>query len=114
MAFLMILLLIVPAAAAGIAACLGPTRAPVIRWLSLGATLATALIATVLAIGLMDMRGDTARDDKSVMTFTPEFVPGADPARPHATSWRLLSLGNLGAVQFYLGLDGLNVWLILL
>src|SRR5207237_380758 len=51
---------------------------------------------------------------KTPGTFTPQLVPGADVANPHATTWRLMSFGDLGSVQFYLGLDGLNVWLILL
>src|SRR5207247_110995 len=51
-------------------------------------------------------------------TFRPEFVPGSistNPADPdcHTTTWNLLPLGP-GAIQFYIGLDGLNVWLVVL
>jgi NADH-quinone oxidoreductase subunit M len=54
------------------------------------------------------------------------YVPGdpaaaADPdAQEHVTTWSLLTLADTGrnvppaAVQFYVGLDGLNVWLVLL
>jgi NADH-quinone oxidoreductase subunit M len=55
--------------------------------------------------------------------FQPQFVPGApavfkdvsghDKIDPHGTSWNLLRLGS-SAVQFYVGIDGLNIWLVLL
>jgi NADH-quinone oxidoreductase subunit M len=57
-------------------------------------------------------------------TFKPVFVPGSPglvrdargnvvELNAHGTSWDLLPLGP-GAVQFYIGLDGLNVWLVML
>src|SRR5262249_21237742 len=33
---------------------------------------------------------------------------------PHRTTWNVLSFGGAGSVQFYVGLDGLNVWLVVL
>jgi NADH-quinone oxidoreductase subunit M len=49
-------------------------------------------------------------------TFYPQFVPGAvlDGKEPHKTSWDILRFGRFGAIQFYVGLDGINVWLIVL
>src|SRR5712671_4264918 len=61
----------------------------------------------------------------SQTTFQPEFVPG-DPGRhtksglteTHATAWDLMPVGPTGKdgktpqIQFYVGLDGLNIWLI--
>jgi NADH-quinone oxidoreductase subunit M len=63
--------------------------------------------------------------------FAPEFVPGAPaefldlegkatrPPDPHGTSWEILPLGllhddHIRGVQFYIGLDGLNIWLVAL
>ena len=64
--------------------------------------------------------------DFSVQRFVPEFVPGdpgvnGDPeTSTRRTNWTLLSLGDVPPgtagprVQFYLGVDGLNVWLVAL
>jgi NADH-quinone oxidoreductase subunit M len=41
-------------------------------------------------------------------------VPGASPQNVHATTWDLVPLGAGGSIQFYVGLDGLNVWLVVL
>jgi NADH-quinone oxidoreductase subunit M len=46
-------------------------------------------------------------------TFRPEIVPGSTDAAPHKTIWTLVDLGK-GSIQFYVGLDGLNIWLIVL
>src|SRR5262249_38206016 len=40
-------------------------------------------------------------------------VPGSTAANPHATTWDLLSLGS-GSIQFFVGVDGLNLWLVVL
>jgi NADH-quinone oxidoreductase subunit M len=44
------------------------------------------------------------------------MVPGADTSGdPSVTTWDLLSIGpNGAAVQFYVGIDGMNVWLVVL
>ena len=42
------------------------------------------------------------------------MVPGANSANPHKTTWNLIDFGKLGAVQFYIGVDGINLWLIVL
>jgi NADH-quinone oxidoreductase subunit M len=127
---LLMLLLAVPAVAAAVAAALGPGRAALIRQVCLGATIADAVIALALALGFVAARADVevrsegGRDrvvvhqgDKVVgqlTTFRPEVVPGATTDEPHKTTWTLIDLGRAGAVQFYLGLDGLNVWLVVL
>src|SRR5207237_10826777 len=46
-------------------------------------------------------------------TFRPEIVPGASANAPHAPTRTLVDLGK-GAIEFYVGLDGLNIWLIVL
>src|SRR5262245_6916736 len=104
---LVMLLVAVPFAGAVVVAALGPRRLDAVRWISLGVTLFGLAAAVVVAVAFASLT-DHAPDK----TFAPEFVPGAG-ADPHATTWDLLPLGR-GAVQFYVGIDGLNVWLIVL
>src|SRR5262249_44276402 len=79
-----------------------------IRWLCLASTLATLVVAGYLAWAYSPplTRGDAE--------FKPVWVPGSTEASPHATTWTVLSLPGSTGVQFYIGLDGLNVWLVLL
>jgi NADH-quinone oxidoreductase subunit M len=106
-----------------VVAALGPRRARLARWLSLATAVVSLGLATTLAARLFPL--ETARIVETrtkigtpLPTFQPEFVPGSptlDPANPmsHHTSWDILALGP-GAIQFYIGLDGLNIWLIVL
>jgi NADH-quinone oxidoreductase subunit M len=95
------LLLLIPLAAAIIAAAMGPARGKAIRWLSLLATLATLAVASVLAY---DFAVQSKFEPADVsLTFHPAYVTQVD----------LLPMGG-GAIQFFIGLDGLNVWLIVL
>jgi len=56
------------------------------------------------------------------LKFRPEFVPGAPLGTPRATTWTLLRLSATPTpadrpgpnVQFFIGVDGLNVWLVAL
>jgi NADH-quinone oxidoreductase subunit M len=119
MPILLLFLLGIPAAAAAGAARLGPRRGDAIRWVSLAATAAGLVLAVVVAVNFCQL---PERDlgPPGERTFHPEWVPGADPEHPHATTWALLSLTRAaeprgGAeVQFFLGIDGLNLWLIVL
>ena len=99
----------------------------------LAATLvALATLLVVFTMGAVDLRADRGQHRQGLrttgaMTFTPNFVPG-DPgstndegSQTHGTAWGLLSLGPVPSagvpapeVQFYLGVDGLNVWLVAL
>jgi NADH-quinone oxidoreductase subunit M len=106
---LLLILLALPLAAAVVVACLGPRRLDAIRWISLLAAVTGLLLALILAVNFADLPDHAPGPDR---TFHPEFVPGAGADR-HATTWDLLPLGR-GAVQFYVGLDGLNVWLVVL
>lgn len=125
MAILLVLLLVIPAVAAIVVALLGPRRRPVIRWISLGAVLLDLALAVVLAVALVQEREAAAASKSSIFhpqadgTFHPLFVPGAEPGksqrgRPVTTTWTLLDLGQGSSINFYLGLDGLNVWLVVL
>jgi NADH-quinone oxidoreductase subunit M len=109
---LLVAMLVIPLIAAVVAGVLGPRQGPAIRAVSLAATLASLALALVLAVSLAGTRAGTAAPGPKD-TFLPEFVPGANARDPHRTTWNLLALGP-GKVQFYVGLDGLNVWLALL
>src|SRR5262245_59196316 len=105
---LLVALLALPAAAAVVVALLGPRRPQAVRWVSLTATLLLLAAAGILAVEFAEFPRATPR------TFQPEFVPGASPGDRYATTWETLSLAPPRAVQFYIGLDGLNVWLVVL
>src|SRR5229473_2313459 len=111
-------MLIIPTAGAIVAALLGRQRADEVRWLSLGATGINLILALALAISFAAPRlksaqgADAPRSGNLPQTF--------QPAMP--VTWNLISLGQgsmrpeskAPAIQFYVGCDGLNVWLIVL
>ena len=119
-------LLNVPLVGAIVVACLGPQRGRIIRGISLASSLVTLLLAAILAGRFMAIDRPyvvPAADQPGIAppTFTPEFVPGSTDNEPHATTWDLFSIGpevrpgvRAGSIQFYLGVDGLNIWLIVL
>jgi NADH-quinone oxidoreductase subunit M len=106
MSDLLWILLVVPLAGAVIAAALGPTRTPAVRWVSLIATLLAAILAFVIAIHFCSDEASTP--PTATATFQPRYDKQLD----------LLPLGTFAGkpvgIQFYIGLDGLNVWLIVL
>jgi NADH-quinone oxidoreductase subunit M len=113
---LLVLLLVIPAGAAVGAWLLGAQRGSAVRWLSLAATVVMLGLACILAGGFMNLRG--GRSELPAMaagpTFQPEIVPGAASEDPHRTTWNMVTLGSAGAVQFFIGVDGINLWLIVL
>lgn len=106
-------LIAVPGVAAAVVAALGPARAELIRRLSLGATLVGLAAAILLALQFIAVRANRPMPSRA-LTYLPELVPGAAVSAPHETTWNLIDFGELGAVQFYVGVDGMNVWLIAL
>ena len=112
--FLELGLLIVPAVGAVVAAAMGPRRTEAVRWLSVGVAVAVLLFAAVLAVRFAALeRPGPPADIRTPLTFTPEFVVGATADDRHATDLEMLPLGD-AAVQFFIGIDGLNIWLIVL
>jgi NADH-quinone oxidoreductase subunit M len=127
---LVVVLLALPATAAVVAALLGPRRGQAVRWISLAAVVTDLVVAAILVISFAAMQ----REESRWVTFRPELVPGADPEQPHATTWTLVRFGSAAeefrparatpkhelpltgtaGIQFYVGLDGLNVWLVAL
>lgn len=111
-------MLIFPTAGAIAAAVLGRQRAAGVRWVCLGATIINLVLALALAISFAGPRLRTAqgasatRSDNLPQTFQPAM----------SVTWDLLPLGlatpgqetKPPAIQFYIGCDGLNVWLIVL
>lgn len=96
-------------------------------WLALAHVGLTAAVVggTLMALGVRG-EGTPTGVDFGFQRFHPEFVPG-DPGigggsdgGTHTTGWNLLTLADTPAakpgprVQFFLGVDGLNVWLVAL
>jgi NADH-quinone oxidoreductase subunit M len=101
-------LLLIPFVAAIIVALLGAQRTAAIRWISLLATVACAVIALVIAADMVGARGEQPfttppKPGERLPTFDPVYVTQVD----------LLTLGP-GQIQFFIGLDGLNIWLVVL
>jgi NADH-quinone oxidoreductase subunit M len=117
MSNLLIVLLAVPLATAIVVALLGAQRLDAVRWLSLAATVVCLVCAVIVAGRFVDLPAHPAAG-----TFQPELVPGATPDKPHATTWDLVPLQQTvadgqtktAAIQFFLGIDGVNIWLIVL
>jgi NADH-quinone oxidoreductase subunit M len=112
-------LLCLPLASAVVAWCLGPSRGMQVRAVSLASSLAVMLLAAILAGRFLSLPrpAPVTNPRTGISTFAPEFVPGSTADDPHHTTWDLLSVGQgsgQGHIQFYLGVDGLNVWLVAL
>jgi NADH-quinone oxidoreductase subunit M len=99
------ILLVIPVAAAILTAALGPRQLVAIRWISLTATLACALLALILAGCFVAFQpaAASAAEPAGLPTFSPSYFIRAP----------LMQLGP-EAVEFFIGLDGLNVWLVVL
>jgi NADH-quinone oxidoreductase subunit M len=123
-------LLALPLVAGIIVFALGPNRGGLIRWISAFVAFAVLLMGASLSLQLLRQYagGKGVADLEKVRreatpTFRPEYVPGSpgivrdENGRPHedphGTSWNILPVGT-GAIQFYIGLDGLNIWLVML
>src|SRR5207249_3257758 len=110
---MLIALLAVPATAALVVAVLGARRRELIRRLALAVTVLNLLLTCALVRDYVVDVDTRAQAQGKPMTFEPKMVPGAEPGG-HKTTWNLLDFGTLGAVQFYIGLDGINLWLVVL
>jgi NADH-quinone oxidoreductase subunit M len=111
-------MLIIPTAGAAAVALLGRQRANEVRWVSLGATVINLVLALAVAISFAAPRlqraqgANARRSDSSAQTFQPKM----------SVRWTMLSIGRPTspqeskppAIQFFIGCDGLNIWLIVL
>ncbi len=113
----LLILLWLPLVAGIVCGLLGPRRGDLVRWIAAGVTAFTLAVSFVSAgrLILIQQREPalTQVPPHTLPTFYPELVPGAKETNIHATSWDIIRLGP-GAIQFYIGLDGLNVWLVVL
>src|SRR5689334_3640668 len=95
---LVLALLTLPLIAAVVVASLGPNRAALVRWISLGVSVLELVLALTLAGRFLALEHTT--DLHALPTFTPEFVPGSTASQPHRTHWDWFQLGTGGAIQF--------------
>jgi NADH-quinone oxidoreductase subunit M len=113
---LLLLLLALPLATAIAAALLGPGRAPVVRWLSLASTLASLLLATIITIQFAIPRVQetpSVAATKGPLTFNADWIKFKK--QENLLPLHTAADGKVdSAIQFYVGIDGMNVWLILL
>jgi NADH-quinone oxidoreductase subunit M len=114
MQILLLTLLALPLAAGVVAAVLGRERAQAIRAISLGATLLNLLVAIVLAVGLAGPRVNASNELKPAqMSFDP-WVKVQQDILPLSRTDGDATDHKLGAIQFHVGLDGLNIGLVAL
>jgi NADH-quinone oxidoreductase subunit M len=123
---LVLLLVLLPLASAALAPLFGRSARRFAVWAVL-LHMAVAAVAVMFASQVVTARRESPAGllETDTLRFLPEFVPG-DSGGPqgvwHRTKWTLLSLsGEPGTgdrpgphVQFFLGLDGLNMWLVAL
>jgi NADH-quinone oxidoreductase subunit M len=103
---ILLILLIVPLITAIVVAAAGPRQGPAIRWISLASTVVSLALAIAATAQFAALRADGSSLER---TFEPQLsynrllVPlSANPD------------GSADGIRFFLGLDGLNVWLLLL
>jgi NADH-quinone oxidoreductase subunit M len=107
---LLLYLLALPLVTAIVVALLGPGRAHAVRWISLASTLASLLLAVILTIQFTIPRVQEGTAFQSLTTFQPKMATRVPLLPLHTNSEGTVD----SAIQFYVGIDGLNVWLILL
>src|SRR5262249_24550431 len=112
------LLLLTPLVGAVIVALLGPERGDSIRRISLATTLVTLLLSILVAYDYVEITQRQRSAPASTATtpsFTPQLLPGSASSHPNQTTWDILKVGpNGAAIQFYVGVDGINIWLVVL
>jgi NADH-quinone oxidoreductase subunit M len=129
---LLLVLLGLPLAAAVAVALLGRGRAEAARVIALFVVLINlGLTVALVANAAPKLAARELPADGRPLSFAPIMVPGAvskDPASEdsHRTKWELIPLDftpqkpgvprptNAPAVRFYLGVDGINLWLVAL
>jgi NADH-quinone oxidoreductase subunit M len=107
---LLLLLLIVPLVSAVAVALLGAKSGPAVRWVSLGSTLVSVALAAVVAVAFAALPRVQATQLDTPLPERPEFRPEMSLA------FDLVPPQSVGGspIQFFIGLDGLNVWLVVL
>jgi NADH-quinone oxidoreductase subunit M len=105
---LLLALLALPIVAAAVVAALGPHNASTVRTVSLATVLACLAITILVVIpAAAELQARPADPATGPLTFKPIF------SKP----WKVVTLGtgsHAPAIQFAIGLDGLNIWLVAL
>src|SRR5262245_17942270 len=109
--YLLVGLIVVPLYGAIAAALVGPREGNSARWMALHTTLITLALAVIVAWNSAASRFD-AEATAPAKTFEPRMSVAYDilplekpnPAAPRPPA----------AIRFFIGLDGINVWLIVL
>src|SRR5688572_29672945 len=105
---LLVTLLALPIVAAAVVAALGPHKASTVRTIALATVLACLAITILVVIpAAAELQARPAIPAAGALTFKPIFD----------THWRVVTLGTgpqAPAIEFAIGLDGLNIWLVAL
>src|SRR5262245_35080090 len=105
---LLVLLLALPVVAAAVVAALGPHKASAVRTTALATVLACLAITILVVIpAASELQARPAAPGPGPLTFKPLFE----------TPWKVVTLGHgshAPAIEFAIGLDGLNIWLVAL
>src|SRR6266480_2135262 len=97
---LLLWLLALPLGTAVLVAGLGSARACAVRWFSLLCAIACLVLAVLIAANCAGPRWQQPAPEATTVEFKPEMV----------TRWNVVPLGESSGIQFYVGIDGLNVW----
>src|SRR5262245_25750707 len=105
---LLVILLALPILAAAVVAALGPNRASTVRTITLATVLACLAITIIVVIpAAAELQARPTAPAGGALTFKPIFD----------THWKVVTLGHgshAPAIEFAIGLDGLNIWLVTL
>jgi NADH-quinone oxidoreductase subunit M len=109
MTTLLVLLLALPLASAVLAALLGPRQRVAVRWVALLSTLASLACAAVIAWAFAAAEREVP--DQGTLTFHP--LDTMEVRQDLVPLWTAPD-GKTSSIQFYIGIDGINVWLVAL
>jgi NADH-quinone oxidoreductase subunit M len=120
---------LVAAVVAGLVGCAGRNPRRYAGWFA-GLHLGVSVVMAAMALVELNQREEQARGqlvENADVAFRPTGVPGDRGStedsdfQTHDTAWSLLTLGPAAdrdvppsEIQFFIGLDGLNVWLVVL
>jgi NADH-quinone oxidoreductase subunit M len=107
---LLLVLLALPLVTAIATALLGPGRAQAVRWISLVSTVASLVLAIIITVDFATPRVIAQGALQGPPTFDPQFATRVNMLPLYTTAEGTVD----SAIQFYIGIDGLNVWLVLL
>src|SRR5262245_49487786 len=108
MGYVLSLMIFLPLVGAVIALVLGSSRAPQVRWVALVTTLATLLLAVIVVANFTPRTGDDAMS--AAISNKGPIQPQMEEVKIPWLTFDAQGNGN----QFYLGIDGISLWLVAL